>query len=375
MLRTVLALSVVFLLPARAEAERAIAPPTKVIFDTDMYSDIDDMMALATVNALQDRGEAKLLAVTTSTSGGWIAPYIDLVDTYYGHGDIPVGQSRDGVSVDRFNKKPFADWPLPWKPNGIAYTQYVAQLKDASGQIVYPRHLKEPGQAEEAVHLLRRVLAAQPDHSVVLIEVGYMGNLARLLESPADTASKLDGRSLVAAKVRLLSIMAGSYGSAVGNGSVLPIGVEEFNVWMDIPAATKVFSTWPTPIVASGVEIGASIQIGEREFANAFNYSAHQPIADTFYYVAPAYRAAKGQPDEPHEHGVCDLTAVLYAVRPDAGYFTLSPPGTISVESDGSNRFTPSDRGRDRYLLVDDAKRQRIAEALTELVTEPPRRR
>lgn len=369
----ILAMAAVLFVPTQAHSEHNVRSPTAVIFDTDMYSDIDDMMALAMLNSLQDRGEAKLLAVTTSTSGRWIAPYIDLLDTYYGHGGIPVGMGRGGITTERFNQKPFTDGPRPWMPNGVHYTQYVAQLKDASGHILYPHRLKNSDQAEDATILLRRVLAAQPDHSVVMIEVGYMGNLAKLLASNPDAASSLDGRALIAAKVRLLSIMAGSYGSGVWKEEVTPIGIQEFNIWMDIPAAQEVFSQWPTAIVASGFEVGASIRIGEREFANAFNYSAHQPVADTFYYVAPLYRAADKQPDQPHEHPVFDLTAVLFAVRPDANYFTVSSPGTISVSKDGSNQFTPDDHGRARYLIVDDAQRARIAELLTTLVTEPPR--
>ncbi len=33
--------------------------PINVIFDTDIWSDIDDMLALAMLHALQDRGEVK----------------------------------------------------------------------------------------------------------------------------------------------------------------------------------------------------------------------------------------------------------------------------------------------------------------------------
>ena len=41
--------------------------PVGVIFDTDMWSDIDDMLALAMLNVLHDRREINLLAVTSST--------------------------------------------------------------------------------------------------------------------------------------------------------------------------------------------------------------------------------------------------------------------------------------------------------------------
>jgi hypothetical protein len=40
--------------------------------------------------------------------------------------------------------------------------------------------------------------------------------------------------------------------------------------------------------------------------------------------------------------------AVLYAVRPEAGYFKLSEPGTISVLSGGSTKFSASAGGKHR---------------------------
>src|SRR2546426_660484 len=41
--------------------------PVKVIFDTDMDSDCDDVLALAILHVLADRGEAEILATVVST--------------------------------------------------------------------------------------------------------------------------------------------------------------------------------------------------------------------------------------------------------------------------------------------------------------------
>ena len=40
--------------------------PIKVIFDTDIGGDIDDVFALALLHVFQDRGVSELLAVTTT---------------------------------------------------------------------------------------------------------------------------------------------------------------------------------------------------------------------------------------------------------------------------------------------------------------------
>src|SRR5262247_2508237 len=87
--------------------------PPNVIFDTDVWSDIDDMLALAMLHALHDRGEINFVAVTISMDDKWCAPYVDLVDRFYGHPDIPIGIVRNGVTVDSFRRiYPDVTWPV-----------------------------------------------------------------------------------------------------------------------------------------------------------------------------------------------------------------------------------------------------------------------
>ena len=74
------------------------------------------------------------------------------------------------------------------------------------------------------------------------IQVGFSTNLARLMESAPDHYSNLSGMELVRKKVRLLTVMAGNF--AATN--------LEYNVMTDIPAAAKLFASWPTEIYISG---------------------------------------------------------------------------------------------------------------------------
>jgi inosine-uridine nucleoside N-ribohydrolase len=346
--------------PLPDSARQAHGTPVNVIFDTDMYSDIDDMLALAMLHTLQDRAEVKLLAVTVGTEAKWTAPYVDLVDTFYGHEYIPVGMVRGGIAAEIFSEKPLAD--QPYSPNGINYTQYLAQLENKDGSLVYPHKLIDGEKAEEAVHLLRKVLTAQPDGSVVMIQVGYCTNFARLLDSKPDQLIQLDGRALVKRKVRLLSTMAGNYAA----------GKPEFNLRMDVPASRKVFSEWPTAIVASGFEVGLQMLFPQRSIDREFNYVDHHPIAETYRYTAPYYRKASKHPDAPHDHATFDLTAVLYAARPDEGYFSLSEPGKISVLSDGGSRFEAIEGGPHRYLILTDNQKARTLETMVMLTSQPP---
>ena len=101
-----------------------------------------------------------------------------------------------------------------------------------SGRFRYPHDLLSGRVGKSATALLRKTLAAQPDHSVVIAQVGFSTNLARLLDSPADEYSPLTGRELVERKVKLLSLMAGAFQPIEGNRRYL-----EYNVVKDIASA------------------------------------------------------------------------------------------------------------------------------------------
>jgi len=324
--------------------------PIRVIFDTDMWGDIDDVLALAMLHALQDRGEARLLAVTSSTDDPSTTTFIDALDTFYGHGDIPVGLIRDGVTA----RQTIGHFPSFFMSKG--YTEALSGAVNPDGSLVFPRTLKKGEAAPDAVALLRKTLAAQPDGSVVIIQVGFSTNLARLLESKADRTSPLDGMSLVRRKVRLLSVMAGAY--ADRQGRPLQTGTPEFNLELDVPSA----------------QIGASMRIKGSTVDRLYGYARNHPVSAAYHYADPIYRKKDTPPGVLHDHATYDLTSVLYAIRPDDGYFSLSAPGQINVLPDGSSRFVARPDGAHRYLMMDDAQRARALEAMTLLASEPPRR-
>jgi inosine-uridine nucleoside N-ribohydrolase len=340
-----------------------IKAPINVIFDTDIWSDIDDMLALAMLHTLQDRRELNLVAVTISSDDKWCAPYVDLVNTFYGHEQIPIGIVRGGVTNEMLAKKfPKGKWPL------TLYTQYISERKKPDGSPLYPHRLTDGSKVPEAVSLLRKTLAAQPDGSVVIIQVGFSTNLARLLESGADTNSSLSGRDLVKKKVRLLSAMAGNFHDAAAEGQSFPKGSPEFNVVGDVPAAQKVFSEWPTPVVVSGFEIGLSMRYPAASIEQDYSYVANHPIADTYVSYCEEQKTRKC----PHEHPTYDLTSVLYAARPDRNYFSLSKPGKVTVLEDGGTRFEESAGGLQRHLILDEHQKARTLEAMAMLSSQPP---
>lgn len=314
----------------------ARAQPVPLIYDTDMGNDIDDALALAVIHALESRGECKLIGVTLTKDNRWAAPYVDLVNTFYGRGDIPIGAVRGGK-----------------EPGDGDYIRAVAEKKAPDGGPLYPRDLTDGRNAPEAVELLRRLLAAQPDGSVVIAQVGFSTNLARLLDSKPDSHSPLAGRELAAKKVRMLAVMGGAFPSVMA----------EYNIKIDQPASAKLFAEWPTPIEVSGFEIGETILYSAASIENDFRYVEHHPVAD-------AYRHYKKMP---YDRETWDLTAVLQAIRPGRDYFGLSRPGTIRVDGQSLTHFLPSEQGKHRFLTVTEEQRIRVRATLEQLASEPPR--
>jgi inosine-uridine nucleoside N-ribohydrolase len=295
-----------------------------VIFDTDMGNDIDDALALGLLHSLESRGECRIIAVTITKDNPWAAPYIDLVNTFYRRPEIPIGMVKgSGVT-----------------PEASAMIQVPSERKRADGSFVYPHKILSGNDAPDAVAVLRKALTAEPDHSVVIVQVGFSTNLAHLLN---------DSSELVARKVKLLVMMAGDF--AKGN--------PEFNVKMDIPSAQKLVRGWPTPIVTSGFEIGNSMLFPASSIARDF--PASHPVAD-------AYRNYK---KFPYDRPTWDITAALYAVRPTDGYFSLSEPGSINVDATGVTTLIPAADGKHRYLVMNDVQRARALEAMILLSSQP----
>ncbi|MFG0332923.1 MAG: nucleoside hydrolase [Maioricimonas sp. JB049] len=320
-----------------AAAQPAGDEPVPFIFDTDIGNDVDDVLALGMIHALEARGECRLLAVTITKDNDLAAPFVDAVNTFYGRGDIPIGVVRNGATPEtgRFN--------------------ILAEQRD-DGQLRYPHDLKSGADAPEAVALLRKVLAGEKDGSVVMAQVGFSTNFARLLDSKPDDVSPLSGRELVAKKVRLLSVMAGAFELIRGNVHA------EYNVIKDIPSAQKLAEEWPTPIVYSGFEIGLSIPYPSESILNDFEYVEHHPLAEAYHLYNPP----------PHNRPTWDLTSVLYAIRPDRGYFDLSPEGRVTVDEKGVTTFEASEGGLHRYLIASPEQKIRVTEAQVQLTSQPP---
>jgi inosine-uridine nucleoside N-ribohydrolase len=304
------------------------AEPVRLILDTDIGNDVDDALALAMIHSLENRGEVRLLAVTITKDNRFAAPYINLVNTFYGRPGIPIGMVHHGKAPD--------DAPMLRVP---------AEKRDAQGHLLYPHTLLDGSQAADAVELLKQVLNQQPDGSVTIAQIGFSTNLNRLIESE-------EGKALVKRKVKLLSVMGGNFQEPK----------PEYNILTDAGAAKSLFKDWPTPMVFSGFEVGLRITYPYESILKDFAWTAHNPVVD-------AYNLYVGKPDD---HPNWDSTAVLYAIRPDRGYFELSEPGTVTLGPKHITVFTPQPLGLARYLVLKADQVDRIKAVIADLTSEPP---
>jgi inosine-uridine nucleoside N-ribohydrolase len=217
--------------------------------------------------------------------------------------------------------------------------------KNPDGTPVYPHGIDKLSDTAETAALIRNAITALPELGGIVVLTGPATNLAKALDLPGV-------KELIAKRVDFLSVMGGAY----------PTGDPEFNIKADIPAAKKLFAEWPTPIVATGYEIGTALPYPASSIEKDFSWTPNHPVVD-------AYRAYQKMP---YDAPSWDMAAVLYAARPKETYFKLSAPGKIVVQDDGRTKFTPAADGRHRYLILDPEQKDRIIKTYIEIASAKP---
>lgn len=312
-----------------------VPEPLRLIVETDMGNDIDDALAFDLIFKAVDDGRARLLAVGNHKLSPTATEYLDILCTWYGYPNTPLAESATPVRNDE----------------AADYTEAVCRMTRPDGSPAFARS-KRPEQIENTVALYRRVLAAQPDSSVTVVSLGFATELANLLDSPADSLSPLTGRELVARKVKLLSIMAGSYGAKQR---------AEFNVVNDTASMRRLFAGWASPIVQNPFELGKRIPYPATAIETGFGWTDLHPVVE-------GYRRYRRMP---YDRASWDLLSVVYLLRPDL--FTVSEPGFVRVDGEGFTRFTPDPSGRHRWLTASPRQADSLSKYIVRTTTRTPK--
>ena len=300
----------VFLLACCQQKSETAQRVPHIIFDTDIGPDYDDIGAITLLHAFADSGACTILATIASNQSPYIAADLSVMNTWFNRPNLP-------IAVVRGNAVNLTAW----------------QKWDSVIAADYPHKITSNEQAEDAVKLYRKILAAQPDSSVTMVTVGFFTNMANLLQSAPDSVSPLNGEALIQKKVKHLVSMAARFDSAMGS-------FKEFNVVRDSASAKVVFDSWPTPIIFSGFEIGMNLHTGLPLLDSSV---ARSPVKDVFARCIPMSKEdAKGRMS-------WDETAVLVAVKGYQPYFNVVH-GRIVGNINGSNGWDTTGT-RDAYLV------------------------
>ena len=308
--------------------------PVKIIFDTDMVTDYDDMGALACLHALASLGECEILATVSSTRGNGSVAAIEICNNYYGRGEIPVGSPKLASAVSSAN--------------------HPSHKKFLLLQKKYPKWFKYANSDEspDAVEVYRRVLANQPDGSVVICSVGFLSNLRALLESKGDKYSPLNGKELVAKKVKKWVAMACFY----------PKG-HEYNSKGDPESSKIALRDWPTPIVVTDFQFGRHLYSGRALVEAKFD---RNPVYDVYKVdMLPCEKVTRHSWDQLEGHPSWDQSAVLVAVCSE--YFAFEPGEYEIIDNTGLNIWR-GDSTSKNCRVVEKVSRANLGRIIDELM-------
>lgn len=319
----------------------AAKPPMGVAFEGDLGTRLDALLAVSMLNGFTAKGEARKIALAISRPSLKAAQLADVAIAFYSGRAIAGPGGGIGGNPDSMIGMPEGPSFATDNPPLAA----ILAKTTAAGAPQYPTGISRVLDTADNAVLIRNMLLAQNDGNAAIVVAGPATGMARLM-------GLYGARPQIAAKVSQLVVAMGAY----------PSGAPDAALQSDIASARAMFAEWPTPLVAVGAEVGAALPYPGASIESDFAWSPAHPIVD-------AYRASGTMP---YDAPASALAALVQAVHPDAGYFKLSEPGTITVLDDGRTQFTPGAGGRHRYLIVDPAQKDRVIKLYRDMVSAPP---
>lgn len=270
--------------------------PVNIIYDDDCTSDVDCVYTLSALHHWIDQGYVNVLAYMANSQNTGAAPIFKIFNTYWGHStpNSLIGAYKGSNVTSTGNTS-------SWVSNTV--TQFDAG--DTSSN--YPN----------CVTTYRQVLARAQNSSVVMVSTGFLGCIAGLMASSADSISASTGAQLIQAKVTALYLMGGDYPSGT-----------EYNMVNDSTDANYVFANWTTQngypnINMNGFTPGNSLAVGRPVW---------YPTTDPSQYAAGVV-STTSRPG-------WDILSLYQAIF-GLSSFTASANGTNSVNSGtGANTWS-----------------------------------
>jgi hypothetical protein len=239
----------------------------------------------------------------------------DAINTYYGRGDLPLGQYHGtdvGDPRDFFSKRIATDTAL-------------------YGHAIVDR-------APELVATYRAILETQADDSVTICTVGHPHGLVHLLRDPR-------GAELVRAKVTRWVAMG------MGGWNFQQMGMAAYS--------RELLEKWPRPFYIS--PSGKDIRTGHRLLPQS---PASNPVREAYRLWGKAVTRGRSSWDQ---------VAVLFTARPEL--FTVDATGRVERMADGTIVWNVENDDPLHHLVMPKPSADEMAELIEDLMARPPKKR
>ena len=282
-----------------------------IIIDTDLGSSTDDVATICMAYSYMRQGRAELLGFVVDRMGEQNAVFADVLNTYFGFPNIPIGLCCNGVE----NPQIFTD-----------YTG-LADFRKSNGERLYRRSASE---FLDDYKLYRKILASQPDNTVNVISIGFLTSLANLLVSQPDEYSDLNGVELARRKIKQIIIMGGKFDEADKTG--------EYNIMQSGRFARIFFDLLPKeiPVFYSPEAVGNDLYWTKEQILQEISNDSH-----------PFKQIYLNYPEDIYQRMWDPLTIIQLVEGEDL--FSWSSKGTVSLQNDYTLTFTPNESGSVRY--------------------------
>jgi hypothetical protein len=325
-----------------------------LIIDTDLSIDVDDVGMLCAAHALQDLGEARILAVLHDSHVTYGIGAVSVINRYFGRDGIPLGAYTGPVGAPgpRSAHPSFTNQGQGW------YAQTLVER--------FPSKVRKISDVPPALSVFRSTLEAASDASVTVVAVGFLTNVLDLLRSPG-------GVELVQRKVKRMTIMGGirrcpgpdagcppaEWNLAGCGGSVNPWekdGCGDFDTLGAI--SSEAMRLWPTsvPVVWTSWEMGTPMRTGAAMFRSHATATspcgvAYQLFCDTMNSREPWHKDWWCTSNRARSS--YDPLTLVYAVRGNRDGFYTEEYGHNSIHpATGVNTWRQAHDGHQAYLVA-----------------------
>ncbi|MFC0538362.1 nucleoside hydrolase [Pelagicoccus mobilis] len=311
----------------------------KVILDTDMGSDCDDVGALALLHSYALDGKAEILGVIYSSG---VIPYgvgvIDAINTCFGKPDLPIGAYKKTDVGDPIDK--------------------MLAEKLAKDTAAFGHKRIGTDDAEDQTKLNRRLLANAEDSSVMYVTIGHTTGISELLSSGADEVSSLNGIELVRKKVRRWVALGGLRANS-DNG----YHAQDWNFFRNgtVPYTKHAIDTCPVPITF--INAGDFVLTGKSLIKTSPGNIVRTAYRDWLWEFDKSTLEA--------QRPSWDLATVYYTVEGLGPYLEEDQPGHLDFDVEkGSRWFTETVNELHTYVNQVEGRDEAFAKYLDALMSK-----